>query len=80
MTPIDNTTDQTDAPGHILHGIAMAMLLATLVGRITLPEMPFRTSPLTGLDTGDGMIMAPAHIDLASVTFGAAILLAGVFC
>ena len=55
------------------------MLLAMLVGRITLPEMPFRASPLAGLDTGDGAIMAPGHIDLASVTFGVAILLAGVF-
>jgi O-antigen ligase len=79
MTRIDNTTDETAEPGHILHGLAMALLLATLVGRITLPEMPFRTSPLAGLDTGDGVILAPGHIDLASVTFGAAILLAGVF-
>jgi len=83
MTHIANTTDENNDRGHPLHGIAMALLLATLVARVVLPEMPFRTSPLSGLDTGadaEGarIILPPNHIDLASMTFGVVICLAGV--
>ena len=83
MTHITDTTDETTGRGHLLHGIALALLLATLVGRVVLSEMPFRTSPLAGLDAGadaEGArtILLPNHIDLASMTFGVVISLAGV--
>jgi O-antigen ligase len=83
MTRITNTTDETSGRGHLLHGIALALLLATLAGRIVLPEMPFRTSPLAGLDAGgetQGVrtILLPSHIDLANMTFGVVVFLAGV--
>ncbi len=78
-----NTTDETNGPGHLLHRIALSLLLATLVGRIVLPEMPFRTSPLAGLDAGGEIqgvrtILLPSHIDLANMTFGVVVFLAGV--
>ncbi|MDP6633877.1 MAG: O-antigen ligase family protein [Phycisphaerae bacterium] len=78
MTRIANSIDDPDKRGRIPHGIAMALLLATLVGRAALPEMPFRTSPFIGLDSGSGTLLRPNHIDLASMTFGAAVFLAGV--
>ncbi|MDP6543060.1 MAG: O-antigen ligase family protein [Phycisphaerae bacterium] len=84
MTHITDTADETTDRGHLPGAIALALLLATLVGRVVLPEMPFRTSPLAGLDSGadaEGTrtILLPNHIDLANMTFGVTVLLAGVF-
>jgi O-antigen ligase len=79
MTLISNTTDRSDTPGGVLDRLATALLAATLIGRIVIPEMPFRTSPLMGIDSGDGIILPPHHIDLAGMTFAVMIVLSGVF-
>jgi len=83
MTHITDTANEITGRGHLLGAIALALLLATLVGRVVLAEMPFRTSPLAGLDAGENSdgaqtILLPSHIDLASMTFGVVVFLAGV--
>jgi len=71
----------------ILQWTALAVLLCVLAGRTVLPEMPFRTSPLSGITarTTDkdpnrtGLTFTlPNHTEPAGMTFDAVILIAGV--
>jgi len=78
MSDIADTIEAREPRSSVPDNLATALLVATLIGRIVIPELPFRTSPFMGIDSGDGIILAPHHIDLASMTFGAAISLAGV--
>jgi len=78
MTRGSDNIVESPTRGGFLDSSAMGLLLASLAGRIVIPELPFRSSPLAGLDSGGGVILPPSHIDLASMTFGVMIFLAGL--
>jgi len=69
----------------ILQWTALTLLLVILTGRVVLPELPFRLSPLSGISAQttdssqkDWMPPLPNHTEPAGMTFDVLIFLAGV--
>ncbi len=81
MTPSVPSAGEVTPVGRMLHAAAFALLLASLAGRMMLPEMPFRTSALEGLrfsPLADGsQPLLPDKFELAGVTYSVVILVAG---